>query len=313
MRRKVIQIADSTQLISLPRKWALSHNIKKGDELDIIEKESQLIIQTPKSKNSSNITVEIQNLDRDSIMFLIRALYKNGYDEITIKFENSLCDNFRTKEKMKIIDVIRSEISRLNGVELFTQKENYCVIRNISEDTTRAFDSMLKRLFMLASETMQDLIEGYERNDAALLETIQKKHDVVTKFTVYCQRLLNKIEDSQFKRNELVFHILEIIDTIMDLLKYNSRKILKDKVKASAKSVKVCKAIHKSFNMYVELFYNFDMEKIYELNKNRYSVLRELSELQNKIHKDEFSIISNMSQILEYVLGLTNSSIALNY
>ena len=37
MKRKVIQIADSTQLISLPRKWSLAHGIKKGDELEITD------------------------------------------------------------------------------------------------------------------------------------------------------------------------------------------------------------------------------------------------------------------------------------
>ena len=33
MKRKVIQIAESTQLISLPRRWAMKCNVKKGDEL----------------------------------------------------------------------------------------------------------------------------------------------------------------------------------------------------------------------------------------------------------------------------------------
>ena len=42
MRRKVIQIAESTQLISLPRKWALKYNIKKGEELEIEENTFQL-------------------------------------------------------------------------------------------------------------------------------------------------------------------------------------------------------------------------------------------------------------------------------
>ena len=35
MKRKVIQIAESTQLVSLPRKWALANNIRRGDELEV--------------------------------------------------------------------------------------------------------------------------------------------------------------------------------------------------------------------------------------------------------------------------------------
>ena len=46
MKRKVIQIADSTQLISLPRKWALKYGIKKGDELDVEEQGSNVLVST---------------------------------------------------------------------------------------------------------------------------------------------------------------------------------------------------------------------------------------------------------------------------
>ena len=34
MKRKVIQIANSTQLISLPRKWSQKYGVKKGDEIN---------------------------------------------------------------------------------------------------------------------------------------------------------------------------------------------------------------------------------------------------------------------------------------
>ena len=33
MKRRVIQIGNSTQLISLPRKWAQQFGVKKGDEI----------------------------------------------------------------------------------------------------------------------------------------------------------------------------------------------------------------------------------------------------------------------------------------
>ena len=46
IKRRVIQIANSTQLISLPRKWTIQHNIKKGDELDVQEDGSKIILST---------------------------------------------------------------------------------------------------------------------------------------------------------------------------------------------------------------------------------------------------------------------------
>ena len=46
MKRRVIQIAESTQLVSLPRKWAKKYNIKKGDELEVEIEGSSVRITT---------------------------------------------------------------------------------------------------------------------------------------------------------------------------------------------------------------------------------------------------------------------------
>ena len=72
MRRKVLQIAESTQLISLPRKWTLKYNIQKGDELEVEENGNKIQISTEKVQEPGNIEVDITGLDRDSFMFLIK-------------------------------------------------------------------------------------------------------------------------------------------------------------------------------------------------------------------------------------------------
>ncbi len=313
MRRKVIQIAGSTMLVSLPRKWAQHHNVLKGDELEITEQGNKILVSTDKTISLGKLEVDVTGLDRDSLMFLIRALYKNGYDEVVVSFKNQMCDNLRTGEKEKTLAVIAREVSRLNGVEIFTQKEDFCVIRSISEDSMKVFDNMLRRIFLLASETIGDLIEGYEKGSPALLATIQGKHDSITKFVTYSQRLLNKIGYQDNKRTVILYHILEVIDTIMDFIKYNARILLKNKIKPSKECIELCRDIHKSFDMFHTFYYNFDAKKVAELNHNRYKILEKAIAYQSKIGKGEFLILSNMEQILEYILNLTNSRISLEY
>ena len=65
MKRKVIQIANSTQLISLPREWAKKYNIKKGDELEIEAKGNKLEICCEKDIELENISINISGLDRN--------------------------------------------------------------------------------------------------------------------------------------------------------------------------------------------------------------------------------------------------------
>lgn len=313
MRRKVIQIAESTQLVSLPRKWAIQYGIKKGDELDVVEEGSRLIISTERKQEMGKITVDISALDRDMMMFLLRALYKNGYDDITLWFKHPECLNFRSDKPEQIVDVLATEVSRLNGVEIFTRRIDHCIIRTISEDTAKVFDTMLRRTFLIFDETIKELIEGYETKNYSLLNTIQQKHDAITKLIVYCQRLVNKLGYPDHRKTNTIYHILEVLDTMMDFLKYNSRIIIEEKIHPSEQGISICASISKSFHTFYELYYDFKLEKVSELNKQRHMFLKQIIVAQKKMKKNELSFLSNMEQIFEHILNLTNARIALEY
>ena len=64
MGRKVIQIADSTQLISLPRQWTKKYNVKKGDELEVVEKDNMLEVSTKRADQEMEITLDVSGLDK---------------------------------------------------------------------------------------------------------------------------------------------------------------------------------------------------------------------------------------------------------
>jgi bifunctional DNA-binding transcriptional regulator/antitoxin component of YhaV-PrlF toxin-antitoxin module len=70
MKRKVIQIAQSTQLISLPRKWAKKFGIKKGDELEVEEKGSSVTVSTSKDIEAEKVTIKFDETKK----FLKRPL-----------------------------------------------------------------------------------------------------------------------------------------------------------------------------------------------------------------------------------------------
>jgi len=55
-------VANSTQLISLPRKWAQQFNVRKGDELEIEEEGNQLIIKTEGAPDTKEIAVDVSGI-----------------------------------------------------------------------------------------------------------------------------------------------------------------------------------------------------------------------------------------------------------
>ena len=82
-------------------------------------------------------------------MFLIRCLYRKGYDEIRVKFNKPTTKHHKIGKDVTVVSSIHKEVGRLNGLEVIQQKENFCLIKDISEGNIKEFDNVLRRIFLL--------------------------------------------------------------------------------------------------------------------------------------------------------------------
>ena len=313
MRRKVIQIADSTQLVSLPRKWALAHNLKKGDEVEIEEKGNKLVIYTEKGRGLESIELDITGLDRDSLMFLIRCLYYKGYDEIKLNFKKATTKHHKVDKEVTVISSIHEEVNRLNGVEVIQQKEDYCIIKDISEGNINEFDNVLRRIFLLLIDSSKDLIEGIRQKKFHLIDSINEKHDTITKFIAYNLRLLNKFSYPEEKKTNSLYHIINSIDEIIDLIKYCSRYIISNRINVSKESLSMLSRIHNILSLYHDLHYSFDLKKIERISEDRSQIVEKASAITKKVPASEIFVLTHMSQIPEIIIHLTVTRMALEY
>jgi phosphate uptake regulator len=313
IKRKVIQIANSTQLVSLPRKWSLKYDIKKGDELDVEEDGDKIIIATERVQEPGNIEVDITGLDRDSFMFLIRILYIRGYDEIKLIFNNPTVDHHRADSKVKVISEIHSEINRLTGIEIIQQRENFCILKVLSESSIKDFDLVLRRIFLLILDASNDLIEGAGKNDNYLVESIEEKHNTITKFMANALRMLNKVGHPDHKNNSLYYHIIESLDNINDVLKESARDIVKLNIKISKTCADILNSINESLSDFHKLFYKFDFNLVEKLSSERYDILNRIQNESKKMSKNEIKLMMNMERILEEVLDLKVARMAIEF
>jgi len=312
MRRKVIQIANSTQLVSLPRTWAKEHDIKKGDELELSIQKNKIIISTEKESEQETIDVNVTNLDRSSLMFLIRALYKKGYDEINLRFDNQLAKHYRINEDVKVISSIHQEVNRLTGIEIVQQKENFCKLKTISKTDDKELDNMIRRTFILLLDAAKDVIDAAKNGNSVLLETIEEKHDTLTKFISYCIRTINK-RKTEDKNTHFLYHIIATMDKIVDILKNCSRELEGFNKKVKKESLEVLNKTYSSFEKFYELFYKYNAETVKILSENKEQVMNSLISLSGKVPVQELLLLSNMNQTLELFRDLTESRIAMEF
>ena len=313
IKRSVIQIANSTQLISLPRKWSLKYNIQKGDELEVEEQGNKLFIATEKTQEAGNIEVDITELDRDSFMFLIRILYVRGYDEIKLIFNNPLAEHYRLGKKVKVISNIHAEVNRLTGIEIIQQRENFCILKVLSESSIKDFDLILRRIFLLLMDASNDLIKGAGKGDKYLVESMDEKHNTITKFMASGLRLLNKVGYPNHKNTTLLYHLIESLDNINDTLKESARDIVNYNIKISKNCNKILQKINESLLDYNKLFYKFDFKLVEKLSSERYKIIDEIRNSLKKLSKDEILLLMNMERIVEEVVDLNVARMALEY
>ncbi len=311
MKRKVIQIAESTQLISLPRKWTQTFGIKKGQELDIEEKGNKLIISTENAVDRSKIVVDISHLDRTSIIFYVRSLYRKGYDEIEIHFSNALVPHFRVGKEVSVNSVLHEEIRRLLGFEIILQKENMCIIKDISSVSFKEFDTVMRRILRLFVDAVSDFVKGCKEGKTILLETIEEKHNTITRFTSYALRILNKSGFSDQHHNSILYAIIIFIDKMTDVIKYSARELLQEKIKFSKPSIALFDLLLESCQTYEEIFYKFNNKKVFELYNKRNDALQALRKAANDMSKRELWFITEVRNLFEYLVAITESRLSL--
>lgn len=313
--RKVIGFGKSSFVVSLPKSWVEKNNLKKGDLIGLSQEKNHLTLSPNESseKPISEINLNLGGLDRTSVLYYIRSAYRKGYEVINVKFDDQTCTHFRTKEDKNVLSVIHEEVNRLVGVEIIQQKKDMCIIKSISEPSFKDFDTILRRIFLLLNDITLDLVQGVETNNKILIETIEEKHNTISKFASYCLRTLNQKGYQNPENSYFLYHIIATLDKITDTIKYCARSISNIKNKFNKESIMILKGISDSIRMYNELFYKFDIKKVIDLSENRDDVKNRIKELSNKkIPYSEMLILNDMKGILELLLDLTEARISMN-
>ncbi len=296
MRRKVIQIAESTQLVSLPRKWALQHNIKKGDELEIEEKGSQIIISTEKGPPVEKAELNMEHLEPMTLRYIV-ALYKKGVDEISVTFDHPT--------KIKVVqDSIGKEAV---GFEITEQTPTSCIIKHVSGEL-EDFDPILRRTFLLLDSMAKQTYEALKNDRLDDLKNAAFLEEANNRFTTTCRRLLNKKGYKDNKKIGPLYYIIEDLENIADQYKYLCMYFYqkKDKkIKFNKKALAIFKDTNDLLSKFYELFYKYDVGKVVNMGILRKEIIQTAFKLfENSKNPDDTVLLHYSLTIMQKVFCL---------
>jgi phosphate uptake regulator len=253
MKRKIIKQGLGGYTIYLPKEWIDKKGLKAGQEIEIIEKDTELSIRSQSSQKKS-ITINIDDINRSNIKILLTHSYRKGFDRIKIQH----IDEKITKE-------IRSATQQLLlGFEMTEQTSTSCTLENISEPTEEKFDALLRRIFLIIKEAQNLIIKNFEDNKFINIQEIEEYNHQSDRYILFCRRIVikEKYEVDPVIMWELLTFLTHIQHAHYYLYKYASE----NKIKSDKDIIRMMTGLKTYFDIYYESYFKKDMKYIHQLN-----------------------------------------------
>lgn len=166
--RRVQITGGSSYIITLPKEWVKSLNIKKNDQIGLITQSDGTLLVTPKiDREHAQKLKEFDASNITSQNFLLRRLigaYITGYNTIEIKSQ--------TRMSPAVKMTVRKFTETTIGQEIVEETDNLIVIKDLLNPSEMPFDRTIKRMHILVKGMHEDIISAIQRNDKKLAEDI---------------------------------------------------------------------------------------------------------------------------------------------
>lgn len=286
MIRKIIKQGHNTLTMTLPSDWAKRFNLQAGEEINIAERENGLFVTTERINKPSEIEINIKNLSIPLVWKYISTAYRAGYDKIIARFlPNGVYESpykyfahyiqdtsFVLREKLTPQEFIDQITDRFVGFEVIDYGDDFCIIKEIGQSTSKEFDSSLRRIFLLLLYMSEGIINDLKRSKNNFLNKVHNIDIQVDKFHDFCTRVLNKTGFEEPTKSSLIFTLIYLLEMVGDEFKHFAIQLKKKNAKKlnSTKITESLNSINDQLKIFYELYYKYDKEKIkqlFDLNK----------------------------------------------
>jgi phosphate uptake regulator len=300
MKRKVNLVGQNTLTVSLPSKWVEKNNIKKGDEVEVVEEEKSLIITTSNKKECKEVTLDISNYGH-MVGRVVGAVYKIGYDRIKFTYENE--DTFKAVQK----ELTKGFI----GLDIINHAKGYCVLESMAAIQPEEFDNAFRRLFRLLIDNATESLDAATSKDYEELELVASKDANVNKFSDFSRRLLNKFGYSNPEKTGLVYFVAEDLENIGDDYRDMCKFIAKNKLALPKKLAIIYEQVNKFLTQFYELFYDFSEQKYVDFGDTYKQLIKDIELQYDSLKNKELVILLKLQSICTSIFDLNGPLITL--
>ncbi len=166
--RKVQITGGSSYVVTLPKEWIKSLNIKKNDSLGLIVQRDGTLLVTPdkkteKKRKQKEYIVDSET-DKTYLFRLLVGAYIMGYSDIIIKSNGKMPPHIRESIRMFTQIAI--------GPEIVDEEQNHFVIKDLLSPMEMSFEKTIKRMYFLVESMHKDSIKSLKNNNKELAKNV---------------------------------------------------------------------------------------------------------------------------------------------
>ncbi len=166
--RKVQKVGYSTLAVSIPADMVKNLKIHSGDNLLISEETDGTLKLTPASRAPKTVKASIKTdvvANENILSRVVVGCYMLGYDAIELTSKDGINPTYLASASR----TLRS----LRGVEIVESSGSKLVAQSFMDPTKFPVDSLIKRLQLLVSRSLENAIEALRTGSPALLKDIK--------------------------------------------------------------------------------------------------------------------------------------------
>lgn len=196
--RKVQITGGSTYVVSLPKKWIETVELKPKDQVALIPQPDMSLLLVPhgelKPKEASESIFDASQINRpEAVVTEFIARYLVGYDIIRVRLKDAMTRGF-----------LRNSIhQKLIGVEIMEENANEIIAQCLLGSIDLPLDRALRRMHILMVFMFKDAIEALRTNDQALAQEIVRRDDEVDRLYLFIVRQLKAAVDNRLLVEEI--------------------------------------------------------------------------------------------------------------
>ena len=300
--RRIQMTGGSSYVLTLPKEWVESLDIKKNDPLGVmVQPDGTLLISKNTSSDQIQRAKELEiesDINPDYFLRLLIGIYIAGYSIIYIRTRGRMTGNIRTK--------LREFSNMVIGPEFVEETENTVQIKDLLNPMEMPVHNSLKRMFVIVKNMHTDAIDGFIAHDQELIsDVIERDNDVDRLFWLVARQTNMIMQNAHLSRKmdmdmpQMLPHyqVARIIERVGDhsvRIAKNAMKIRNEEISPDiyAHIKKASQGALNTFEKSVEAFFTHDLKKA--------------NQTIETIHKleDNFSFINDEIMNLPVILAV---------